>query len=1034
MLKYKVRLTENDFKDNNIVWTEKYVAPDLSYFSGVTDSRYHLERYNNISVKSPITNQNSIFDVETEVVTRTGYIIAKKKRYPAKSFKKNTTTVWYVEINSVYYYYNGSEFTIKNWQYETFVKNSKGKYVPKIIEKDVKCGLNSSSKTVKPYIELDTIYWIEDGYVTIDGNKYIFDKNEQQPNGNNGCIKYTNNGKSLENVTNCESIIYVPYDDASLVHDVCKFKAYSTPFTEYKPKDIKYCSRFFYTKYKDYYCPVIPSATTSDNIFVCQVPYNGDVSTMKNYKVSAKTDDETSEALVTVGDDIQDINDLTKVKSFIKIGDDEFFITDDYRESNSSRLIMLRLENQGTTIGVGDEITFVYSLNNNSCNLDVKNGGVLYDGNKYIIEAKLFDKAVIDGNEYDIVYDSLDETIAYIYINDEQVPMKLSDGKLTRYGKVVTDANSAPVEETYNITSYSGVTIEGNNYIVKTYGGKTIAELTIPNKIKFVVDEVKGNSLFICKASISPNEYTYSQIKEMQEELAEKVVSEQDQFSIQVNNKVLGTKPISKESVFSSIQSPRSSDDAFDIFNKLKIENKNGYVNIPINMNVNVANNLLRGEIIKKDFTNRELEKAVNRIVDLEKDVYTPKIMTSENYSGSSTNFTPVHAINVNLHFRTRNLESWKVNEDYNDVSLSGISNWFITDYEPYVSMINAISGETNETRRELKYTRMMESSDLLGFLNFTGNDVFYQKTRIAKSFLRFTFYDSCDPQTQSLLATSTVFLNEHDLYKKYIDNSRKGVNKFLGYALNLEECVLSNKIRVNTERLATTAETKHTNHCTDTDDFVLVSYDEGGQTNSYCISLKDDGKRLDSRLVIDNKYTTDTSSEGFYIYMFREYAQKLHPKPIYMKVEFNHAGIGKTIPFIVPMTWASGGTEIIVNDTTSIDISEQYEVYPNRRLTLSANTVVVQEQTTPSDLERLKKGVPLSWVYGQSYIPLYAVYDFKNKEYGYVFDDRYVSIDNDGTVTLNLFEIKITEDNNPLSNYGTAVIDVNQKYNEKNI
>ena len=79
MLKYKVRLTENDFKDNNIVWTEKYVAPDLSYFSGVTDSRYHLERYSNISVKSPITNQNSIFDVETEVVTRTGYIIAKKK-------------------------------------------------------------------------------------------------------------------------------------------------------------------------------------------------------------------------------------------------------------------------------------------------------------------------------------------------------------------------------------------------------------------------------------------------------------------------------------------------------------------------------------------------------------------------------------------------------------------------------------------------------------------------------------------------------------------------------------------------------------------------------------------------------------------------------------------------------------------------------------------------------------------------------------------------------------------------------------------
>ena len=50
----------------------------------------------------------------------------------------------------------------------------------------------------------------------------------------------------------------------------------------------------------------------------------------------------------------------------------------------------------------------------------------------------------------------------------------------------------------------------------------------------------------------------------------------------------------------------------------------------------------------------------------------------------------------------------------------------------------------------------------------------------------------------------------------------------------------------------------------------------------------------------MNNKHVTDTSSEGFYLYIFREYAEKLHPKPIYMKIEFNHAGIGKQIPFLI--------------------------------------------------------------------------------------------------------------------------------------
>ena len=149
---------------------------------------------------------------------------------------------------------------------------------------------------------------------------------------------------------------------------------------------------------------------------------------------------------------------------------------------------------------------------------------------------------------------------------------------------------------------------------------------------------------------------------------------------------------------------------------------------------------------------------------------------------------------------------------------------------------------------------------------------------------------------------------------------------------------------------------------------------------NGICIDFEEKN-RLSSRLVVDNKYDTDTSSEGFYIYMFRQYSQNLHPKPIYMKIEYNHAGIGKTIPFFIPM------------------------VFDNKNNPTSAMTFI-------NDMEDLKKGIPLSQVSQQSYIPLDAVYDFKNKEYAYVFDNRYIGNIEDGVLNLNLFEMKISSDN----------------------
>jgi hypothetical protein len=62
-------------------------------------------------------------------------------------------------------------------------------------------------------------------------------------------------------------------------------------------------------------------------------------------------------------------------------------------------------------------------------------------------------------------------------------------------------------------------------------------------------------------------------------------------------------------------------------------------------------------------------------------------------------------------------------------------------------------------------------------------------------------------------------------------------------------------------------------------------------------------GTRLDTKMVITNEFDRTKSSEGFNLYLFAEdknFNLENGEKTIYMKVEFNHAGNGKTLPMIM--------------------------------------------------------------------------------------------------------------------------------------
>ena len=998
MLSYSVKLGESNIKRDKIVWSEKYLSPDLSFVSGVTDQIYHLDKDMYVSASIGKDSNFSRLSVESTNVTRNGFVVVKGKKYRIKTTESPAIgqqgSVSYIEVNGVYYYLpnSGNTFTVKN-QLKQEWKRVNGDYKVDIVEGDVTATVSGD------FVKIDTVFWIENDTVNIDGYTYIFDKYD-------GGIKFYESGRSLlpNEVTPCDDITYNYFDNVSDYKYVTKFTLRKSEDKVIEFDRLSYCTYFYYVYYKDYYCPV----KKSGNGYICQIPIrllNGsDSQAMSSTTVTADT------ALPSR------ISQLKTCDSYVIIQGVKFPVDYAVQNANGGDEIAIYATDGTHNIGVGDKLTLSYynPTGGNSMPVYSVDGKdfVMHDNCKYLLEPAIADTIKMEGIEYDVSYPNgkVDGKDALVSVDGEDIPMKIVDSKskLERYGLVVTGDSQANTAR-YDIVSYDGVKIADKIYRVMVYETSPRSKYIVtdlPTTTEFIIESVEGSSLFICVPNFSRYEYDEAFINEMSANLCDLYVSNGNGVTVYSKNRAFGVREITPAIGKLMGTGSISSDDYYNLFNNLTLFTNSGYIQIDVPLTMDVANNAMQEDVVEKDFYETEKKKAINPIVDMEKDVYVPMFMKGK-YSGSTTEFYQVTEINVNLHFRTRNLDSWKVNEGYNDISVSGTAdNWFCTDFEPYKSMIE--SGNINDT------DLILNTSDLMGLLFFDNDDVFYQKDNVAKSFLRFSYYDTPDPNTQSLLCTSTVFIDEHAMYDKYINNVRKNVNNYglVEGAENIDNSETSsdatefsgdviNRILVSTECLKGKYNARKKVYNTDDVDREV---------------MKNDSKRVSSKFIIKNKYTTDTSSEGFYLYMFREYSENLHPKPIYMKVEFNHAGVGRTIPFIVPMKWKH---------------SADNEYVPDRKLTFNSN-----------DIEEFKKGYPLSYVYAQTYVPLYAVYDYKNKQYAYVFDDRYVVME-DNKVILNMFEIKIeNETTNTVNaraqvrnnNVERARIDVNKRQFNSNI
>lgn len=215
----------------------------------------------------------------------------------------------------------------------------------------------------------------------------------------------------------------------------------------------------------------------------------------------------------------------------------------------------------------------------------------------------------------------------------------------------------------------------------------------------------------------------------------------------------------------------------------------------------------------------QELEEKLfvekNKIIDYEKQIFYPVF---EN----NNDLKDIQSITYKLHFRERGEiidEKYVLSEE-----------WKIKDGERW-----------NNTS---KY-----DADLLKYLGFNEDDIYYQKKKVGMSFIRMSLYDNKDRKTQNLLGYSTIFMNPATFYKRYI--TKRGENPDIN-------------------------------------------------------PMDDENEpRIEAAFTCTNKYNMDASSEGFYFYLFPSIldTQEIEHgySVIYMKVEFNNAKYGKTVPFVVP-------------------------------------------------------------------------------------------------------------------------------------
>lgn len=942
MLNYKVKLTEPKGYDEISV-EELYLSTDLSYISGITRLDSNLVDGQTIMIEF---NENGNFiesTVNCKKVTINGYVVYNQE-YKVFEHKQGNDGFYCFLHNDGKYYVSFNSGSTINYR-----------------------GIEYQINTDKMTITIPTIYYIKDKKLKIDDIIYDVDielyRYPYLVNEDGSMTKIP-----LENIND--------YENQNIIYKY-EIDEENPPFVTIRGNlmlEVKKCNQ------EDWY-DVIEFIIKKDDDFKLIVD---DISCAKRFpyvyygmdNVRKYNDQET----IINGNNVKyyfEKYDKDKGKYYTTINGKQYYLENDriiitenidgeekkteyivnyeWRNTINGNVIHLFVDNVNFKFVSNQKIlvtsngmlsTTVYSNSNDE---------YLYCGSLYNESEDFIDYAQLDSSEHEIFYTNekwgingettqgTDIKYGYIVINGSPI-------MLTVFGEGENKEYAAPYNNFKGkVKEYKYVEIDNVKYLVNSYErynyeGSSIVEkesskyITV-NKIErylLNIDEVISNSMLRCHPIINDGGSSFN--------VCSVLVANHKKFNFSLVNPLFNDNNVNIDAYISDFLN----NGYFDI---IKLFNPSGYIEIPMLFGNSMFSNVLKEDIIENHFFKKEKEEAINPIIDMEREIYYPSFNTTSNTKEL------INEIVFDLHFRSRNLDDWKINEDlYTSLDESQKEkiktryNWNLFDY------YNWFTDDDNKPKISEDYEKngFYQPADLLYFLNFTDDDVFYQKSKIGKSFLRLLFFNSDDPLNQSLLYSCTVFMDENKYYKTYIDNMLR-IDKEYTSVIELQE---------------------------DEEPTVSSGYNISSDTSINSAVTFEDETRISASFHIKNRYEMSESSEGFYLYIFKEYCEKLHEEPIYLKVEFNHAGIGRTINFMMP-----------------------YKIDENGNKSL-------YDLTNESEYKEFAKGVRLSELHKKLYIPLESVYDEENKRYCYYMPEWMCKNDDRNSVMkFNLYEIKIMDE-----------------------
>ena len=376
------------------------------------------------------------------------------------------------------------------------------------------------------------------------------------------------------------------------------------------------------------------------------------------------------------------------------------------------------------------------------------------------------------------------------------------------------------------------------------------------------------------------------------------------------------------------------------------------YTNPKTTIQIGLTNNGLvdlQKESLINDYIRDTMANAINATMDGEKDIVYPVYITSTNGVITYNNLTK---INFNFHFRKRSeKDTWiSKDEDY--------WNGVTTDEDGDLKFINGYFWKNKECQ-----------SDVLTCLDFTDSDVKFQKSKLKKSFIRLSIYDSINPAKQNLLEYSSIFMDGGNYFQKYIKHMTTK-----GY-FNIDNPSDRNLKGIKVNR-----------------DYSGYDGDDAEAFEEY---------RLSTQISVKNRYKSTATSESYYIYLWKDILDNLPADglQVCMKIEFNHAGYGRVVPFMMPFWDKEKHSEIKDTDKRYTNTIKDFQE-------------ILDDFNEVNDSDGkygMRQFIKFSYIY------LRIKYDESSKKYIYyldneVYGDNIKNVDSEkGILNINLYEAKIS-------------------------